>query len=163
MPPSPPPSLSLRPTTPADLPTLFRLQLDPDANALAGTKPYSEPAFLALWDTIFASSTAEAPHEARIILVGGEIVGSINCFKVGNLDHIGYWIDRKHWGRGIATRALSLMIREVPRRPLYAVAARSNAASTRVLQSCGFRLLGYHMGEETPRYTAAECATFVLD
>ena len=55
------------------------------------------------------------------------------------------------------------MINEIPRRPIHATAARSNAASIHILQSCGFRLTGYHQGEETDRYTAREVATFVLE
>ncbi|MGI0149175.1 MAG: GNAT family N-acetyltransferase, partial [Thermoplasmata archaeon] len=45
---------------------------------------------------------------------------------------------REYWGRGFATRALSLFLREVTMRPLYASAAKDNVASLRVLQKCGF-------------------------
>src|SRR5215831_7632019 len=102
-------SISLRPTTREDLPTLFRQQLDPDSNAMAGTKPYSDEAYRAVWDRILSAPVIEA----RVILDGDAgIVGSINCFQRSGEDHIGYWIDKPHWGRGVATRALSLMIRE---------------------------------------------------
>ena len=150
---------SLRPTTLADLPSLFELHLDPDSNKMAGTKPHTEERFRAIWDKILS----DPHHEARVILDNGEIVGTINCFKKDNQDEVGYWIDRRHWGRGLATQALTLMIQQITRRPLHATTARANAASIRVLQSCGFRLTGYFNGEETDRYTAGECATFILE
>ncbi len=153
------PPISLRPTTLADLPTLFQFQLDPTSNQMAGTKAHTEPAFFAIWHKIL-----ENPHhEGRVILENGRIVGSISCFQSDNLDHIGYWIDKPNWGRGIATRALALMIQEIQRRPLHATAARANAGSLRVLESNGFRLTGYFNGEETPRYIAGECASFLLE
>ena len=55
---------------------------------------------------------------------------------------IGYWIDRAFWGRGIATEALSAFLRLEQTRPLHAGVAKHNAASIRVLQKCGFTLLG---------------------
>jgi RimJ/RimL family protein N-acetyltransferase len=158
-----PSQVSLRPTTAHDLPTLFQIQQDPDSNQMAGTKPYTQAAYSAVWDRILSTP----PIEARVIVEGdpatGAIVGSINCFQRDGMDHIGYWIDKPHWGRGIATRALSLMISEIPRRPIHATAARSNAASIHILQRCGFRLTGYHQGEETDRYIAREVATFILE
>jgi RimJ/RimL family protein N-acetyltransferase len=45
-------------------------------------------------------------------------------------------------GRGIATRALTLLLELVPARPLYARAASDNAGSLRVLQKCGFQPAG---------------------
>jgi RimJ/RimL family protein N-acetyltransferase len=50
--------------------------------------------------------------------------------------------DRALWGRGIATEALSAFLRLEQTRPLHAGVATHNAASIRVLQKCGFTLLG---------------------
>jgi RimJ/RimL family protein N-acetyltransferase len=66
-----------------------------------------------------------------VILVGEELVGTISCFPMDGQDHVGYWIDRAYWGRGIASRALQLLLREVAKRPLVATAATSNGASIR--------------------------------
>ena len=41
-------------------------------------------------------------------------------------------------GRGIATRALTLLLAEVPARPVFARAAADNEASLRVLAKAGF-------------------------
>ena len=53
-----------------------------------------------------------------------------------------YWIDRARWGRSSATRALRLLLAELPTRPLHARAAADNAASIRVLTNCGFVACG---------------------
>ena len=45
-------------------------------------------------------------------------------------------------GRGIASRALELLLDLVPARPLYARAASDNAASLRVLEKAGFQVIG---------------------
>src|ERR1051325_4468717 len=158
--PAPQTPASLRTTTPQDLPILFQMQLDPESNQMAGTKPHSLDAYRVIWDKILSQPVIEA----RVIIdASGTIVGSINCFRRNDEDHIGYWIDKPHWGRGIAKQALSLMIQEIKRRPIHATAARSNAASIHILQSCGFRLTGCHQGEETDRYIAREVATFLLE
>lgn len=51
---------------------------------------------------------------------------------------VGYWIGKRYWGRGVATRALSEFLREVPERPLFAHVATHNLGSLRVLEKCGF-------------------------
>ena len=71
-------------------------------------------------------------------------------------DAIGYWIAKEHWGRGIASRALELLLQEVPRRPLVARVARHNGASLRVLERCGFRVMGCRESPASERYRACE-------
>ena len=75
---------------------------------------------------------------------------------------MGYWIAREHWGRGIATRALSLMLRLVAIRPLHARVARHNGASIRVLQRHGFSLARYEWSPGDDRYIECEEAVLIL-
>ena len=56
---------------------------------------------------------------------------------------VGYWIAEHYWGRGIASRALALLLEEVTIRPLTAPVAKHNHASIRVLERCGFMITGY--------------------
>lgn len=155
-------SIRLRPVTAGDLPALFEIQLDPESNAMAGTKPRTRESFFAIWERIFADPGVKP----RVIEVDGargpEIAGSISTFQVEGSDCIGYWIARALWGRGIASRALAMFLVEESRRPLHATAASNNAASRHILEKCGFRLLGLRMGEETERFTAREVAEYVL-
>jgi RimJ/RimL family protein N-acetyltransferase len=156
-------SVHLRPTGPDDLPALFEFQSDPESNAMAGTKPRTRETFFAVWERHFTDPGVNA----RVIEVespqGREIVGSIARFQADGHDCIGYWIARPHWGKGFASRALQLFLREEPRRPLHATAVRTNAPSHRILEKCGFRCTGFRMGEESERYVAREIADFVLE
>jgi RimJ/RimL family protein N-acetyltransferase len=57
-----------------------------------------------------------------------------------------YWIGKEYWGRGLATQALTHFLSLVTIRPLYAAAAKDNIGSLRVLQKCGFTIVGYGKG-----------------
>ena len=75
---------------------------------------------------------------ARTITVDGEVVGNVLSWEHQGRRLVGYWISRDHWGKGIATGALSEALKELPR-PLFAYVAEHNVASIRVLQKCGFQ------------------------
>jgi RimJ/RimL family protein N-acetyltransferase len=155
-------TIHLRPPAPADIPTLFEFQLDPIANELAGTKPRDRAAFDAIWNTILADPTA-ANVTPRVIIADDTLVGIINIFPQEDTASVGYWLDRPHWGRGIATRAIALLIAEVPTRPLYARVAQHNTASLRALERNGFTIISREHRPGTERYTAHEVITLTLN
>ena len=124
----------LRDVTAADLPTLFEQQFDPIANEMAAFAARDRDAFMAHWTRILADGTAAK----RTILFGGRVAGYVVCFERFGEREIGYWIGREYWGRGIATRAVSEFLRHVTARPLIARVAKSNIASIRVVEKCGF-------------------------
>ena len=148
----------LRPTEPEDWPALYRMGCDPESNELAGTKARTREAFMARWAEIARDPTVIA----RTIWADGALAGSVNQFVQDGRNSIGYWIDREHWGRGIATRAVGLMLAESATRPLYATASAGNAASLRVLARHGFEVLERRQSPETERYLARETVTLVL-
>ena len=79
------------------------------------------------------------------ITVSGELVGMAGLCSSGELAEIGYWVGRTHWGRGYATRAVSLLIAEARRRATSALIAEvfpENSASMRVLAKNGFERMG---------------------
>lgn len=152
-------AIRLRPTGPDDLPALFEIQSDLESNAMAGTKPRTREMFSGVWERSFADPRVNS----RVIEIDGVIVGSIGCFQAEGHDCIGYWVARSHWGKGVASRALTMFLEEERRRPLHATTTGANAASQRILQKCGFRFVGLRMGEETERYVAGEIADFVLE
>jgi len=163
------PSIHLRPVVPNDIPALYQFQLDPESNDLAGVNPRDLDTFNAVWDKIFNDPETKAVTVPRAIVIddgkGGEtLVGCINVFRREGLDFVGYWIDRVggHWGKGYAGRALTLLLEEVPIRPLHARAARSNVASIRVLTRNGFVITGYRHSPATERFHACEEALLVL-
>ena len=134
------------------------MQLDPESNRLAVTIPRSAESFDALWENAFRDERVTA----RVILQDGVMVGNISCFQFNGLDSVGYWIDRNFWGRGIASRALELLLCEVTRRPLHAQVATSNVASLRILQKCGFEIVRVQNSPATDRYPACEEAQLIL-
>ncbi|MFO0799426.1 MAG: GNAT family N-acetyltransferase [Gemmataceae bacterium] len=148
----------LRPVEAGDLPRMYALQLDPESNRMAGTIPRTQEAFDSLW----AKSLADPDAPARAVLFDGTFVGHVSCFPADGQDHVGYWIDPVFWGKGIASRALHLLLREVTKRPLTATVATGNVASLRVLQKCGFVVEQVRHAPATDRYPACEIAVHVL-
>lgn len=163
MSPAAPSEVRLRRTTGDDVALLFSFELDTEANALAGTKPRDWPTFRDRWTDILAdpdgNSTGVTP---RVILADSEVVGAVNISPHEGRDAIGYWLAREHWGRGIASRAVALMLTEFQRRPLFATAAGHNLPSLRVLEKAGFRITSRCATPETARTLQRETVTLVL-
>src|SRR5262245_17084043 len=137
----------LRDVTEGDLPIFFEQQRDPAANRMAAftaKDPADRAAFMAKWAKILADDSITK----RPILFGEQVAGNIGAFVApwsGQLE-VTYWIGREFWGKGIATKALVVFLGAVKDRPLYARAAKDNIASLRVLEKCGFTIVGYERG-----------------
>jgi RimJ/RimL family protein N-acetyltransferase len=151
-------AVSIRNVERADLPRIYEFQLDPESNRMAATIPRSADAFGTHWENILRDPNVTA----KAILVADELVGCISCFKMDGLDSVGYWLDRAFWGRGIASRALELLLAEVTVRPVYARVATSNVASLRVLQKCGFVVERVRLSPADDRYPECEEALLIL-
>ena len=117
----------LRDVTQADLPTLFEHQNDPVANRMAGVAARNREAFMAHWATILADRAVKA----QTVLVDGEVAGNVVSWDGDGERLAGYWIGRRHWGRGVATRALAAFLSYDTARPLHARVAKHNLASLR--------------------------------
>lgn len=147
--------VQLRKIIDADLPVFFEHQLDPEANRMAAfthVDPSDRSAFEAHWSKIRADDTVTN----RTVLFHGEVAGNIARFLEDGEPQVCYWIDRKHWGNGVATAALTLFLGEVTERPLHAHVAKDNAGSLRVLAKCGFAIVGEDRGFANARGTEIE-------
>ena len=82
--------------------------------------------------------TGDETVMTKIVLVDGQVAGDIVSFVRLGQREVGYWIGRDHWGKGVATQALSAFLRLDDTRPLFARVASHNAPSIRVLEKCGF-------------------------
>ncbi|MBK7405477.1 MAG: GNAT family N-acetyltransferase [Phycisphaerales bacterium] len=151
-------TVRLRPVQPADLPTLCAFQQDPDSCALAAVKPRTTDNFLEHWRGVLADDTIIP----RAILADETLAGTISRFNREGEHFVGYWIAREHWGKGIATRALQLLLEEVTTRPLRASVASHNAASLRVLERCGFAITGKRHEPATDRFLEADVVSLIL-
>jgi RimJ/RimL family protein N-acetyltransferase len=78
----------------------------------------------------------------RAVEANGVVVGNIGSWQQEGERYVGYWIGREHWGRGLATAALTALVAELIDRPLFAHVVDTNVASIRVLEKCGFRRIG---------------------
>ncbi len=130
--------LRLRDVIEADLPSFYEQQLDPEATAMAAFPSRQREPFMAHWAKILRDDRVIA----QTIVVNGEVAGNIVSFEVEGETEVGYWIGKSYWGKGIATRALAMFLKQVETRPLYAHVAKHNLASARVLQKCGFVIIG---------------------
>lgn len=142
--------VSLRAITPADLPTLFANNHDPDAIEMVGRPPRDEEAFYAHRAKIEADPTTET----RAIIADGELAGDIVSWTSDGQRRLGYWIGKQYWDRGIATAALTTFLTQLPDRPLYADVLKTNVGSIHVLQKCGFHIL--EESELTPDHDPEE-------
>jgi RimJ/RimL family protein N-acetyltransferase len=136
-------AVSLRDVTEADLPLFFEHQRDPVATEMAAFPARERAPFLAHWATILADPALAK----QTILVDGQVAGNIGSWEQDGQREVGYWLDRAYWGRGVATQALALFLRQVTARPLYAYVAQHNIGSRRVLEKCGFTLAGENDAE----------------
>jgi RimJ/RimL family protein N-acetyltransferase len=128
----------IRPVAEADLDIFYRHQLDPEAHRMAAFPPRDEPAFREHWARILQRRDVTV---RTVVADDGAVAGNVLAFEIDGTPLVGYWIGREYWGRGLATRALQALLRQLPDRPQYAHVARSNAASIRVLEKCGFAIV----------------------
>jgi len=152
----------LRDVTDGDLPLFFEQQLDPVANRMAAftaKNPSDRDAFAAKWAKILGDQAATK----KTILVGGRVAGNVLSFVApwSGKPEVSYWLGREYWGKGIATEALSQFLRHVRTRPLYARVAKDNIGSIRVLEKCGFAVVGEEKGYANAR--GEEVGEFVLE
>ncbi|MGH3255920.1 MAG: GNAT family N-acetyltransferase [Streptosporangiaceae bacterium] len=135
------PVIALRPIEDADLDALFEQSRDPEAVQMAAFTS-EDPDDRHAFDAHLVRIRSSPGITLRAITCDGELVGSISSFVSGDQTEITYWISRSFWRRGIASRALELLLKLVPARPLHARAASDNIASLRVLQKAGFTVIG---------------------
>ena len=128
-----------------DLAVLFDQWADPVAAHMAAfTAPdhMDRDAFERRWSRLRADETVIN----RAIVVDGEVAGTIGSWGGPGEREITYWIGRSYWGRGVATAALRAFLAIDRTRPMRATVAHDNVGSKRVLEKCGFRVVGTERG-----------------
>src|SRR5262245_13239994 len=132
------PGIRLREVVDADVPLFFEYQDDVMAQRMAAIPVRDRAGFDAHWAKIRADETSVI----RTVLVDGVVAGYVLSFERDGHREVGYWIGRPFWGRGVATDAVRAFLAHDSRRPLHGHVARHNGASMRVLEKCGFVLVG---------------------
>jgi RimJ/RimL family protein N-acetyltransferase len=128
----------LREVVESDIDAFFEHQREPEANRMAAFPARDRETFYAHWQRLLADDSLTK----KTIVHEGEVAGNIGCWEQDGRRFVGYWIGRQFWGKGLATRALQELAREVTERPLHAWVAAGNVASIRVLEKCGFVRVG---------------------
>lgn len=134
-------NVSLRSLEDGDLDAIYQQITEPESIRMAAFTAADQTDRRAFLNRM-ARVRADASASNRVIDVDGAIVGTIASFRIENEREVTYWIDRTHWGKGIASAALQLLLAETAERPLYARAASDNLGSLRVLEKAGFRRVG---------------------
>lgn len=127
--------VTLRDVSEEDLGLFYEHQRDPVAARMAAFPSRERDAFMTHWRT----KVLRPENLNRTILLDGRPAGYISSWEQEAKRLVGYWIGREHWGKGIATQALTAFLALEATRPLHAFVAEHNVGSIRVLEKCGFR------------------------
>jgi RimJ/RimL family protein N-acetyltransferase len=152
----------LREVRDEDVAVLFEQWADPVAASMAA---FTSPDHMdrAAFESRLARLRADESILNRVVVVDGEIAGTIGSWGPADGREVTYWIGRAHWGKGIATNALGAFLALERTRPLHARVAFDNVASRRVLEKCGFRAVGTERGFAEARSAEIEEIVLRLD
>lgn len=121
----------------ADPEESFTREHDPAAVRRSKSSPREREAFMTHW-------AARVPGDPTVLVqavtVDGEPVGNVVAGRgEGRRRFIGHRLGRRHRGRGIGTRALTLLLEREGTRPLHADPFTGNTGSARLSEWCGCR------------------------
>jgi RimJ/RimL family protein N-acetyltransferase len=152
----------LRDVDDADLDTFFDHWIDDQARRMAAFTP-ADARDRAAFDARWERHRSDPAILLKTIELDGEPVGSISSWGNEGQREVTYWLGRAHWGKGVATRALQSFLDLEATRPLYAAAAADNTGSLRVLEKCGFRVVGNGRGFSHARRQEVDEVNLRLD
>ena len=147
--------IKLRPTIISDLEILFQFQTDKEGGYLAAFMP-KDPTDKAAYISKYTKLLSDPTVNNQTITIDNIIVGSIAKFVMEGDTEITYWIDRKYWGKGIATKALKELLAIETSRPVFGRVAFDNFGSQKVLERCGFVKIASDKGFANARQAEIE-------
>lgn len=153
------PRIRYRKTVLCDLDHFYTFQLDTDANYLAAFTAKDSMNKTAYMQK-YAKFLDDPTINMYTIIANGIIAGSIAKFVMHGDAEVTYWIDKAHWGQGIATAALTHLLSVESTRPIIGRTAFDNIGSQRVLEKCGFVKVGEDKGFANARQ--AEIVEFIF-
>jgi ribosomal-protein-alanine N-acetyltransferase len=141
------PRLRLRRAQASDLDGLHAVFSDPTAMRYWSTPPHADRQQTRDWLDGMIEAAPDVSDDF-VVEFQGEVIGKAGCWKV---PEIGYILHPDHWGRGLATEALSAVIDHVfAARAIEAIKADvdpRNEGSLRLLAKLGF--IETHRAERT--------------
>lgn len=155
-------NIKLRPTKISDLDILFKFQLDKESGYLAAFMP-KDPTDKSAYLNKYTKLLDDPKVNNQTITLDNIIVGSIAKFVMEGNTEITYWIDRKFWGQGIATKALKEFLTIETIRPIFGRVAFDNFGSQKVLENSGFNKVGTDKGFANARQMEIEEFIYKLE
>ena len=140
----------------------FIFQLDDEANYLAAftsKDPTDKTAYLQKYTKFVSDPTINM----KTIIVENIIAGSIAKFEMEGDAELTYWIDKKFWRKGVATKALKEFLNNENTRPIFGRVAFDNFGSQKVLEKCNFLKIGTDKGFANARQAEIEEFIYKLD
>jgi pimeloyl-ACP methyl ester carboxylesterase/RimJ/RimL family protein N-acetyltransferase len=145
--------VQLRAVEPADLELFLEFEHDPENVRRSKFTARERDVFMNHWQTrVLGDPTVFV----QTCVVDGEPAGHVVAWWEDGRRNIGYVLGRQFWGRGVATKALTLFLDLEKNRPLYADPYVGNTASIRLLEKLGFA------PDETAWYGSDDYLTHVL-
>jgi RimJ/RimL family protein N-acetyltransferase len=136
----------LRPWRPGDVDALVAAWADPEIACWTGVPPRRDRAYADRWIAGEAHRRAEGLALDLVVELEGVLAGEVGLAGFDRRSHtaeIGWWVAADHRGRGIATRAVSLLaswtLDELCTEVLVARCAAGNPASAGVARAAGFK------------------------
>jgi RimJ/RimL family protein N-acetyltransferase len=136
--------LVLRAPIRGDVPALVMLGNNPNVAKMLRRlpSPYTRADAIAFVE-IFAQRADERPYA---ITLDGAFIGVVGfTFHADAPPELGYWLGEPHWGKGLMTEAVAGLLEAARNTGAFpevqATARAENAASLRVLEKAGFRVL----------------------
>ncbi len=131
----------LRDTLESDLEIFYLNQLDDDSNQMAAftsENPSDRTLYINKWTRLLSDDTIHV----KTIIYNDEIAGVVAKYEMEGEAEITYWIGKRYWGRGIASKAVEAFLRLEKKRPIYGRVAFDNVISMRILEKSGFVKIG---------------------
>ena len=156
-------AVSIALITEDDIRALYPLGNDKDVSWMSGGGlifPLSYEEFRT--KRTIAVSTSMGEMASYAVRWNDTLVGSIGYFRREQDSplEIGYWLGKKYWGKGIATKALRLALDAMRDSglsgPLIATTMPDNLGSRHILLKCGFREIGTEVFESPARKMEVE-------
>lgn len=127
----------LRDVEETDLEAFYQQENDPESVRRSKFPSRDRDTFMKHWTT---KVIGDSEVFVQTVTVDGATAGSVVAWWVRDDQRfIGYWLDRRYWGRGLGTAALRLFLSREKNRPLYADPVATNVGSVRLLQKLGFQ------------------------
>ena len=144
--------LTIRFTEPSHFDDILQLRSDPDVQRFITQDPQSRQDVERFMKVILSYQQKHSHAMASVFLSdSGAFIGQAGIFHIGHYDlqpeiEIGYRFHKKHWGQGYATEVTKALIdwgfKNLNIDTIVSFVETENIASRRVLEKCGFQLIG---------------------